>query len=83
MNTLQVANRKSMTLFSGRAFPELADEIAGHIGMPVTPMTARDFANGEIFVRPEESVRGSDAFVIQSHTTPINHWVMETLILVD
>ncbi len=83
MNNLQVANRKSMTLFSGRAFPELADEIAGHIGMPVTPMTARDFANGEIFVRPEESVRGSDAFVIQSHTTPINHWVMETLILVD
>ncbi len=83
MNNLQVPNRKSMTLFSGRAFPELADEIAGHIGMPVTPMTARDFANGEIFVRPEESVRGSDAFVIQSHTTPINHWVMETLILVD
>jgi ribose-phosphate pyrophosphokinase len=83
MNNLQVPNRKSMTLFSGRAFPELADEIAGHLGMPVTPMTARDFANGEIFVRPEESVRGSDAFVIQSHTTPINHWVMETLILVD
>ena len=46
-------------------------------------MAAWDFANGEIFVRPEESVRGSDAFVIQSHTTPINHWVMETLILVD
>ncbi|HST46777.1 ribose-phosphate diphosphokinase [Jatrophihabitans sp.] len=83
MNNLQVENRKSMTLFSGRAFPELAEEIAGHIGIRVTPMTARDFANGEIFVRPEESVRGSDAFVIQSHTTPINHWVMETLILVD
>ncbi len=83
MNNLQVENRKSMTLFSGRAFPELADEIAGHLGIRVTPMTARDFANGEIFVRPEESVRGSDAFVIQSHTTPINHWVMETLILVD
>jgi len=83
MNNLQVENRKSMTLFSGRAFPELADEIAGHLGIQVTPMTARDFANGEIFVRPEESVRGSDAFVIESHTTPINHWVMETLILVD
>jgi ribose-phosphate pyrophosphokinase len=83
MSNLQMDNRKSMTLFSGRAFPELAEEIAGHIGMRVTPMTARDFANGEIFVRPEESVRGSDAFVIQSHTTPINHWVMETLILVD
>ncbi len=83
MSNLQVPNRKSMTLLSGRAFPELAEEIAGHLGMGITPMTARDFANGEIFVRPEESVRGSDAFVIQSHTTPINHWLMETLILVD
>ena len=83
MSNLEVPNRKSMTLLSGRAFPELADEIAGHLGIHVTPMTARDFANGEIFVRPEESVRGSDAFVIQSHTTPINHWLMETLILVD
>jgi ribose-phosphate pyrophosphokinase len=83
MSTLEVAGRKSLMLFSGRAFPQLADEIADELGVTITPMTARDFANGEIFVRPEESVRGSDAFVIQSHTTPINHWVMETLILVD
>ncbi|UQX89336.1 ribose-phosphate diphosphokinase [Jatrophihabitans telluris] len=83
MSTLQVAGRKSLMLFSGRAFPELADEIAGFLGVTVTPMTARDFANGEIFVRPEESVRGCDAFVIQSHTVPINQWVMETLIVVD
>jgi ribose-phosphate pyrophosphokinase len=83
MSTLEVAGRKSLMLFSGRGFPELADEIAGHLGVTVTPMTARDFANGEIFVRPEESVRGSDSFVIQSHTSPINHWVMETLLLVD
>jgi ribose-phosphate pyrophosphokinase len=83
MSNLQVAGRKTLSLFSGRAFPELADEIAGHLGATITPMTARDFANGEIFVRPEESVRGTDAFVIQSHTTPINQWVMETLLLVD
>ncbi len=83
MSTLKLAGRKSMTLFSGRAFPALAEEIAQHLGTSVTPMAAYDFANGEIFVRPEESVRGSDAFVIQSHTVPINHWVMETLILVD
>src|SRR5213080_5269501 len=83
MSTLELAGRKSMTLFSGRAFPALAEEIAHHLGTSVTPMAAYDFANGEIFVRPEESVRGSDAFVIQSHTVPINHWVMETLILVD
>jgi ribose-phosphate pyrophosphokinase len=83
MSTLELAGRKSLMLFSGRAFPELAEEIAENLGVTITPMTARDFANGEIFVRPEESVRGSDAFVIQSHTTPINQWVMETLILVD
>ncbi len=83
MSTLQVAGRKSLMLFSGRAFPELADEIASQIGVTVTPTTARDFANGETFIKPNESVRGSDAFVIQSYTTPINQWVMESLILVD
>jgi ribose-phosphate pyrophosphokinase len=83
MSTLHVAGRKSLMLFSGRAYPELADEIAAHIGVTVTPTTARDFANGETFIKPNESVRGCDAFVIQSFTTPINQWVMETLILVD
>jgi ribose-phosphate pyrophosphokinase len=42
-----------------------------------------DFANGEIFVRFLESVRGCDAFVLQSHTAPINRWIMEQLIMVD
>jgi len=83
MSHLELAGRKSLTLFSGRAFPALADEIAERLGTQVTPLAAYDFANGEIFVRPEESVRGSDAFVIQSHTVPINQWVMETLLLVD
>ncbi|MBV9593974.1 MAG: ribose-phosphate diphosphokinase [Actinobacteria bacterium] len=83
MNTLHVAGRKSLMLFSGRAYPELAAEIASEIGVEITPTTAREFANGETFIKPDESVRGSDSFVIQSFTSPINHWVMETLILVD
>ncbi len=83
MSTLQVAGRKSLVLLSGGAYPELADEIAGHIGVTVTPTTRRVFANGELFIRPNDSVRGTDAFVIQSHTTPINEWLMESLILVD
>jgi ribose-phosphate pyrophosphokinase len=70
-------------LLSGRAHPELADEIAEELGVTVTPTTARDFANGETFIKPDESVRGSDAFAIQSFTVPINQWVMESLILVD
>src|SRR6476469_8532148 len=70
-------------LISGRAYPELADEIARYLGVTVTSTTAFEFANGETFIKPDESVRGSDAFVIQSFTAPINHWIMETLILVD
>jgi ribose-phosphate pyrophosphokinase len=46
-------------------------------------LSAYDFANGEIFVRFEESVRGTDAFVLQSHTLPINKWIMEQLLLID
>ena len=83
MSTLQVAGRKSLVLLSGGAYPELADEIAAHIKVTVTETTRREFANGELFIRPNDSVRGTDAFVIQSYTTPINQWVMETLILVD
>jgi ribose-phosphate pyrophosphokinase len=78
-----MAGRKSLVLLSGGAYPELADEIAETIGASVTPTTRREFANGELFIRPNESVRGADAFVIQSHTTPINDWLMESLILVD
>jgi ribose-phosphate pyrophosphokinase len=83
MSTIELVGRKSLMLFSGRAFPELASEIAGHLGVTVTPTTARTFANGEIFIRPDESVRGCDAFVVQSYTTPINEWLVESLILVD
>ncbi|WKD59582.1 ribose-phosphate diphosphokinase [Corynebacterium caspium] len=74
---------KNMMLFSGRAHPELADQVSQELGIELTPTTARDFANGEIFVRFEESVRGSDCFVIQSHTQPMNQWLMEQLIMID
>nr|WP_253660522.1 ribose-phosphate diphosphokinase [Williamsia maris] len=70
-------------LFSGRAHPELAAAVAKELGVSVTPQTARDFANGEIFVRFEDSVRGSDAFVLQSHPAPLNTWLMEQLIMID
>ncbi|MCW2496035.1 ribose-phosphate diphosphokinase [Jatrophihabitans sp.] len=83
MSTLHVAGRKSLVLLSGGAYPELAAEIASQIGVTLTETTRREFANGELFIRPNDSVRGTDAFVIQSFTTPINTWVMETLILID
>ena len=83
MSAIKQSNTKTLMLFSGRAYPELAAEIGSHLGVTTTPSSSYEFANGELFVRFEESVRGCDAFVIQSHTTPINTWLMEQLIMVD
>jgi ribose-phosphate pyrophosphokinase len=82
-NSIESASRKTLMLFSGRAYPELAAEISEVLGVAPTPTDAYDFANGEIFVRYRESVRGSDAFVVQSMTSPINQWLVESLIMVD
>lgn len=82
--TLQVVpNQKRMVLLAGRSHPELAEEVAKNLGIPLGRTLAYDFANGEIFVRFQESVRGCDAFIMQSHTEPINKWIMEQLIMVD
>jgi ribose-phosphate pyrophosphokinase len=80
---LEIESRKNLMLFTGRAYPELAAEVGIEIGVAPVPTSAYEFANGEIFVRFEESVRGCDAFVVQSHTSPINTWVMEQLLMVD
>jgi ribose-phosphate pyrophosphokinase len=77
------ATEKNLMVFSGRAHPELAKEVAELLGIELVPTSAYDFANSEIYVRYEESVRGSDAFVLQSHTAPVNEWIMEQLIMVD
>jgi ribose-phosphate pyrophosphokinase len=74
---------KNLMVFSGRAHPELAEEVAGLLETDLVPSSMYEFANSEIYVRYEESVRGCDAFVLQSHTAPINEWVMEHLIMVD
>ena len=74
---------KKIMLFTGRAHPTLAQEVAELLETELTPTTAYNFANGEIYVRFDESVRGCDAFVIQSHTAPINEAIMEQLIMVD
>jgi len=80
---ITTTGQKRLVLISGRAHPQLAQEIAESLGSELIPTDARTFANGEIYARFDESVRGSDAFVIQSHTSPINEWLMEQLIMVD
>ncbi|WP_205471682.1 ribose-phosphate diphosphokinase [Nocardioides sp. SYSU D00038] len=77
------ATEKNLMVFSGRAHPVLAQEVADLLGTELVPQSAYQFANSELYVRFEESVRGCDAFVIQSHTAPINEWIMEHLIMVD
>jgi ribose-phosphate pyrophosphokinase len=74
---------KRLVLAAGRAHPELAAQVAAELDTDVVPLSAYDFANGEIFVRFEESVRGSDAFVLQSLPAPINKWFMEQLLMID
>ncbi len=83
MTGVKRATEKNLMLFSGRAHPHLAEEVAELLGTELVPNAAYDFANSEIYVRFEESVRGSDAFVMQSHTAPVNQWIMEHLIMVD
>lgn len=83
MTGIKTTGEKKLMLFSGRAHPELAEEVAHKLGVGIVPTKAFDFANGEIYVRYQESARGADCFLIQSHTAPINKWVMEQLIMID
>ncbi|MFD5464550.1 ribose-phosphate diphosphokinase [Kitasatospora sp. NPDC127059] len=83
MSGITTSGEKKLKLFSGRAHPELAKEVAEALGTELVPTKALDFANGEIYVRFLESARGADCFVMQSHTAPINQWIMEQLIMID
>jgi ribose-phosphate pyrophosphokinase len=80
---ITTSGEKKLRLFSGRAHAELAEEVARELGTEIVPTKALDFANGEIYVRFLDSARGADCFVIQSHTAPINQWIMEQLIMID
>ncbi len=83
MSGMKRTTEKTLMVFSGRANPQLAEEVAYQLGTNLVAMSAFEFANSEMYVRYEESVRGSDAFVIQSHTAPVNEWIMEHLLMVD
>ena len=83
MSAIKITGEKRLVLVSGRAHPELAEAIATELESELVPTEARTFANGEIYARYGESIRGADVFVIQSHCTPINEWLMEQLIMID
>ncbi len=83
MSEIKVSGQKRLVIVSGRAHPQLAADVAKALDTDVVHTDARTFANGEIYARYDESVRGADVFVIQSMPAPLNEWIMEQLIMVD
>jgi ribose-phosphate pyrophosphokinase len=80
---VEIVTKKHMMLFSGTVHRPLAEEIAEELGISLAGCEIRRFASGEIYVRPDESVRGADAFVIQTHAGGVNEAIMEQLIMLD
>ncbi len=81
--TREVLTRKRMMVFAGTAHVELAREICEHLGIRLSEAKLSRFSSGEIYFRADESVRGVDAFVIQTHAHPVNEAVMEQLVMID
>jgi len=70
-------------IFTGRSNPQLAQDIAKYLGTEVGPMVIKNFADGEIYVKVQESVRGDDVFIVQPLCKPVNEHLMELLIMID
>jgi ribose-phosphate pyrophosphokinase len=79
----EIVTKKRMQVFAGSAHPALAAEIAEHLEVSLADIKISRFASGEIYVRAQESARGADAFVVQTHADPVNESIMEQLILID
>ena len=80
---MEVVTKKRLHLMSGRANLPLAEEIADRLGVSLGDANLAEFANGELHCRFGESIRGSDVFIVQTHSRPVNEAVMEQLIMVD
>ena len=75
--------KRRLVLVTGRCHPALAQDIAEQLGIQLTEANVREFANGEIHCRFDESIRGAHVFIIQTHSSPVNDAVMEQLIMID
>jgi ribose-phosphate pyrophosphokinase len=80
---MELIPKKRLQLFAGRSHPQLARDIAAHLDVELGEANLSQFANGEIHCRFGESIRGSDAFIIQTHCGPVNDTIMEQLIMID
>jgi ribose-phosphate pyrophosphokinase len=84
---VELVSKHRLRLYSGRSHPELASDIAGHLGIEVGPCELVDFPNGEIRARFGESVRGADVFILQTHYSgngrSVNDLLMEQWVMID
>jgi ribose-phosphate pyrophosphokinase len=84
---MELVTRKRMMIFAGSSYQDLAQEVADHLGMRVGDVQLSRFANGELYARFGESVRGADVFVLQSHLSmpgmSINDLIIEQLVMLD
>ena len=74
---------KDIKIFAANSVPHVAEQIARHLGLPLGDAEVKTFSDGEIAVSINESVRGSDVFVVQSTCSPVNDHLMELLIMID
>ncbi|HUR17391.1 MAG TPA: ribose-phosphate pyrophosphokinase [Acidimicrobiales bacterium] len=80
---MEMVPKKRLVLHSGRSHPALAADIARHLGVELGDANLKEFANGEIWCRYDESVRGSDTFIVQTHANPVNDSIVEQCIMID
>jgi ribose-phosphate pyrophosphokinase len=80
---MEAVSTKRLVLVAGRAHPELSTEVAAYLKAPLGDCVLSTFANGEIYCRYGENIRGADVFVFQSHADFINDRLMEQMIMID
>ncbi|MDJ0735708.1 MAG: ribose-phosphate pyrophosphokinase [Nostocaceae cyanobacterium] len=78
-----VTENHRLRLFSGSANIQLSQEVARYLGMDLGPMIRKRFADGELYVQIQESIRGCDVYLIQPSCYPVNDNLMELLIMID
>ncbi|MBD0344153.1 MAG: ribose-phosphate diphosphokinase, partial [Coleofasciculus sp. Co-bin14] len=78
-----IADNNRLRLFSGSSNVPLSQEVARYLGMDLGPMVRKQFADGEIYIQIQESIRGCDVYLIQPTCHPVNAHLMELLIMID
>ncbi|NET72795.1 MAG: ribose-phosphate diphosphokinase, partial [Sphaerospermopsis sp. SIO1G2] len=81
--TTGISENHRLRLFSGSANLKLSQEVARYLGMDLGPMIRKEFADGELYVQIQESIRGCDVYLIQPSCQPVNDHLMELLIMID